>query len=402
MENIKNVFFFGAGAEICYGIPSGSEYILDSMITKKEKLYDELKKIYKKTNYQKNFIFSSDSKVFASIIYNSYLEYKKENKNCQIDIFNEIDISADYKENIEKIKNILNKKPNIYSNDYSIYELIILKENRNLLRDLTKLFDYLKYYGAIERNFATLLNYKTYNVQSSKLINYFWSCYFSILIPYIQSYYKDNKDISYEVLLKSEDNNYPFINIIENLKNADISEFYFYDKENKCYKKETSYYQEISELFNKNSVAITTNYTFFVEKAFDQSIYLSGKLDEFENIDTFIVSNNFDSNSIPFLYTQAPIKPIIGLKIIKQIYNAIEYMEKTTNIFIIGYSFCEEDSHIKTIFRELQFKESKNVVYCNYENKNIDGINDFLMDINAKIEPYNSCEDLINIIKKYQ
>lgn len=399
---MKNIFFFGAGAEDTYGLPLGGEYVLDTMMTKKPKLYDELEIFYEgsKIKYQKEFLFSSNSNTFANILLDAYKtfvnedNYKKD-ENCLIEkIFNDVDFKYDEskeKEDIlKKIKyNLSQKKDN-----RQLFDIIINREYND--SKLDKFFENLKYYGTIEKDFSCLLDYNVYIKRTSRLINYFWSCYFSIFIPYLKAYCGEDK--SYKELFNKENGKYKFLKIIEELKKANISDF-------KTKNNEKSYYQVIAEKYTDNSIAITTNYTFFVEKAFKNNIYLAGKLDEFEEIDTFMVSNELSNNSIPFLYTQAPIKPIIAYKTIEKYYNAMNEMKDANNVFVIGYGFCNEDSHIKTLFLELrQQNKNLNIIYCDYES-NVEKnskFEEYLKKLNAKIESYNNCEELMKIIDKYQ
>lgn len=39
-------FFFGAGAECVYNMPLGAQYTLDTILSKRSKMYDALEKFY--------------------------------------------------------------------------------------------------------------------------------------------------------------------------------------------------------------------------------------------------------------------------------------------------------------------------------------------------------------------
>ena len=54
-------FLFGAGAELAYGLPLGSEFTNRTMLCQRSKMYDALEQYYKDENiegYKKVFMFS--------------------------------------------------------------------------------------------------------------------------------------------------------------------------------------------------------------------------------------------------------------------------------------------------------------------------------------------------------
>ena len=51
-KNVDIAFLFGAGAEVQYGLPSGSEYTNKTMLCKRSKLYDLLEIFYKRNNIE--------------------------------------------------------------------------------------------------------------------------------------------------------------------------------------------------------------------------------------------------------------------------------------------------------------------------------------------------------------
>lgn len=422
-QPIKNLFFFGAGAECEYGLPTGGEFVLDTILTKKGTLYEQLEKIYEKSNvkYQKIFLFNSKSNTLPKILFDSFLSCDLKNKiinpenffsDCDesilLSIFENIESSKMLKEEKyeEYLKYLKEKLTDNIHGDKTIFELLIDKNTRFSDEFSKYLFENLKYYGAIEKDFSYLLDYKKFSYRVSRLINYFWSCYFSVFIPYLESYYGTKNEISYEKLFEiQEDNKYYFQKMLFELKKADIKEFNLYDSNTKKYYRGDSYYTLISSKYS-SSIAITTNYTFFVKKAFKKFLYLSGRLDKFENLDTFFISEEFDRNSIPFLYTQSPVKPLVSSQIINEYNCAIELMKECENIFVIGYSFCKEDAHIKTIFYEICKERKENskklIVYCDYNGKASNELKSFLRGCGFIVESYNTKEELIKIIDKYQ
>ena len=68
------IFLFGAGAELNFKIKNGYKYTIDSIITKKEDLYKELKMLYSKSNfkYKAVFRFNKKSNSLSSLILDTY------------------------------------------------------------------------------------------------------------------------------------------------------------------------------------------------------------------------------------------------------------------------------------------------------------------------------------------
>ena len=72
----KYGIFFGAGAEMFYGLPTGAEYVVDTILTKKDNLYDALKIFYENRmtsdyvkKYRADFLFRENSIAFQEIIW---------------------------------------------------------------------------------------------------------------------------------------------------------------------------------------------------------------------------------------------------------------------------------------------------------------------------------------------
>ncbi|NLY82248.1 MAG: hypothetical protein GX078_05685, partial [Clostridiales bacterium] len=60
-------------------------------------------------------------------------------------------------------------------------EKVQVNDNANDYQNLIKEFSY---YCTVEKDFATIINPNKFGIKRfSRLINYFWSAYFSILIP---------------------------------------------------------------------------------------------------------------------------------------------------------------------------------------------------------------------------
>ena len=72
----------------------------------------------------------------------------------------------------------------------------------------------------------------------------------------------------------------------------------------------------------------------------------------------------------PFLYTQAPIKPIIEPRIIKEYAKALEYLNEIDCLVVVGYSLSTNDNHINAFLRDFVMKQGKRFIYCDYKKGN--------------------------------
>ena len=73
---LKIGFFFGAGAESNFGLPSGGTYTKETMLTKRSELYEALKRFYMgrvsddyASSYSSEFLFRKDSSTFWKMVY---------------------------------------------------------------------------------------------------------------------------------------------------------------------------------------------------------------------------------------------------------------------------------------------------------------------------------------------
>ena len=69
-------FFFGAGAECVYNMPLGAQYTLDTILSKRSKMYDALEKFYESrinesysNNYRKELYILANAQFRSFDIY---------------------------------------------------------------------------------------------------------------------------------------------------------------------------------------------------------------------------------------------------------------------------------------------------------------------------------------------
>lgn len=227
------------------------------------------------------------------------------------------------------------------------------------------------YFGIIESYFAALINPKKRSQSFWRLINYYWSAYFSVAGPLIDRAYKDDR------LYKQKDL-YTFTlsnlrDVVETIAAGDL-----YTSE----EIDASYYGRLQGMFDN---ALTTNYTGLSEALFPgnpvekKCVYLSGAFWQFENLDSLTtydllsqaVCDQLGDNDFifPFLMTQAPVKPLIDARQIETYARALDVFNRTDLLVVLGYSFCESDYHISALVRDYMQKPGSRLIYLDHGGK---------------------------------
>lgn len=396
------VFLFGAGAEQNLGFPSGADYTKETLLTKKEKMYEALATFYRQRMingytkpYTRLFLFSKNSHTLKEILFlaaqNAYENEKFD--ACDPDTLRFYECAVK-----NRGKKLTDELDEIYEELYNYFIYTESPKGKDSTENerYTSLRKNLVYYGAVEKDFATINHpQRGGSDRFWRLINYYWSAFFSIFIPLCRqispSWYPQNDQNDsvitqkqYEEILKDFPNR-----IKEVIESALNNETLFNNV-----KMTGGYYPVIKKAF-PSCKAITTNYTPFVERYFGkQSIYLSGKLSEFEfptELKIEDILSNVDQDKwnkavvFPFLMTQAPIKPIVAPPQIRQYAKAIEALDAANYLVIIGYSLGEEDNHIISMLREYITSENKRLIYCKHW---------------TKLEPINIQEEKRKVLEK--
>lgn len=361
----KVVFLFGAGAEYGMGLPTGAQYTEQTMLHKNEELYEALEKFYKcrtterySGNYGKYFLFSQNSQIFFEIV--SRAVKKAENSFDKADpatkeivkAYKNMDSQRNGKEKTESFK----EKEKIFKKYVEdVYSLVTNGYKDGKYKELRKHFSY---YGAVEKDFSSIICPKDAGtITFWRLINYFWTAYFAIVCPLLGI--KDPKKQDYQELLD---------NLLGTIK--------------KIYCKDTidnfiqgSYYDALHSTY-PNSVAITTNYTPFVEHVWgkENSVYLAGKLSQMEDPTTFEILDLQEKSQIiesrflfPYMMTQALVKPIIGPEQIDEYSRFSDCLSEADTLVIVGYSLGSADNHINSFIRKF-LKDGGRLIYCAYKD----------------------------------
>lgn len=374
-------FFFGAGAEAKFGMPMGAQYTLDTILSKRSQMMDALKDFYKRrpSDYSSSHVaqqlFSNDSHTFREIVHraarilwytmddidpdsNRIVKLSKYNKNDNVAkkaFFDEVKKVFEYVViDIDKPHDTA-KRP----------QFIDFKDSPQKYLSLIKNFTY---YGSVEKDFSTIINPKEAGTHRFwRLINYFWSAYFAIIIPTLDlsSKYRNNEEY--------KENKYAYIlsnlNEIVRYIYSDAGEFR--SEINNEY--QSSYYSQLRKAF-PNSNAVTTNYTPFLGFAdFKNTIYLAGKLSQFEIPEELRVVDICDNEDIsdkfifPYMATQAPLKPIVDCVQLREYSNFIKTLDGTDIVVIIGYNINDNDNHINALLRDFLMRKSTNhIVFCQF------------------------------------
>lgn len=375
----KFTVLFGAGVEGCFHLPLGSEYTKDTILTKKDNLYKALKKFYKKCEtesysqkYSSEYLFKrGQSNTLCQLVARAARDLRDNPADVQPD---KNDISYDFVNKLGKDDSVISDGIiNLVKDEYKTLISGELKEENN--KSVKLLEKHYSYHGTVEKDFSTIINPKEAGLYRFwRLINYFWSAYFSILIPILKNEdkYKDMFEDS-EIVSKQE---YKFC--LDNLN--DIIDYIY----NEGYKylsveKDKDYYRMLKENLMPDYVA-TTNYTPFVKRIGlhdDRISYLAGKLSTFEFPNELEVID-YDSRDegdkpllskdrfvFPFIMTQAPVKPIVSTYQLREYSKFIEALDNSEAVVIIGFSLGESDNHINSLLHDY-IKRGRNLIYCKY------------------------------------
>ena len=374
----KIVFLFGAGAENGMGLPSGAQYTEQTMLHRNSELYKALERFYESRTtdeysgkYRKDFLFSNPkSHTFLEIVKRAAKSITEEyDDNIEIDEATREIVRAytAYAKiiKVDELGNGTKQQAEIAESELKklaekAYLSIIGKDikARECSEDYSTLRKHFSYYGSVEKDFASIICPKEAGtVTFWRLINYFWTAYFAITCPLLgieepheQDYSKLLSDL-YGMIDKIYDKN-----MIRGLIRG-------------------KYYDILHDAY-PNSMAITTNYTPFVESVWgeENAVYLAGRLSQMEDPTTFEIldlqekGQNIESRFLfPYMMTQALVKPIIGPEQIDEYSRFSDCLSKADTLVIVGYSLGSADNHINSFIRKF-LKNGGRLIYCAYKD----------------------------------
>lgn len=405
VENKKQIsFFFGAGCEgeNNFEISKGFEYLKSSLFANEylENFTDDLSKYFKddvkkffddKIIYRKENLDPVDSTLKNFVLQKSCV-YKDFFDNHEVLIC--MLLSDEELKNITDLYDLENLKHNKQDKDHvskikSEFKEIITgvktlhsEINEKLLKDL---FDKneegkitcdmnIGMAGILDSYFHTIIDPNKYgSIKFSKIFNYYWACYFTILRDILNFFVNNNQNQFKEYLIYDEErensksNDKPKkLNYEKVLRNLHILTQELYNDKfdllniapNNCY------YKLIKNELDKNNdkllcnCVITTNYYRFCEIVAPNAIYLNGKLNYFEYPELLDVSDisinevKNDKMFFPFIFGQSLVKPIINSMQINEFSKLACNLKNTDILVVLGFAINEDDNHINAFLHE--------------------------------------------------
>lgn len=375
----KVSFLFGAGAELAFNLPSGGDYLLASLFGNETKqgVVNALKDFFKNE-------YGYFGKTFKYSTY-TYSNYDPVLRNSVISRLRSKAIEFnDYKDEIMAtlLKSEINelKDEGIIPEDYS-YSNNKSKDLKNeLLSTFKEALEGKKEYekpdsrfirslfseenngepaidmnvgvsGLLDGYFHTVISPKKYGpIKFTKLMNYYWMCYFAIVEPIV----KDSKWDGFKEYLDA-DGKLNYSAVLNDF--GGFTEKLFQIDKGKTYKDKDNYYSLLEMKLDKEKYLVksvaTTNYYNFIEMlSGEEHCYLNGRLDMIEFPEKLEVKSAQDSITdnknlfFPFIFGQSLVKPIVDSFQIEQLNKWKEAIMESDLLVILGYRLNEDDNHI--------------------------------------------------------
>ena len=357
----KSCLLVGAGAEVGLGLPSGPKFLLDTYFTKKPTMYEALREFYESKctlpkgipSYRAEYLFTPKTETFHSFV-----------KNL-------IEINPRY---VSSLLGALEMDETPTDKQYTtLFKKLIYEDSNepNTRRDIAEAAGNIEssFYGSLESLYATLIHPDEHKNKFWRLLNYYWAAYFSILLPIL------SKNPS---LLLGVDADYK--SILANL--GVITQRIWDDSFVERFVDESTYHAVFGNKFDN---VLTTNYTPYSraflkrrDKRCDDVLYLAGSLVEFESA-SVLEHQRCDKTDpcdlgcpFPYLMTRSPVKPIIDARQLRTYSKAIDALDKSSLLVVLGYSFCDDDAHIAALVRSYLSNEEKQMVFLGYDDVSVE------------------------------
>lgn len=360
---MKRVLIVGAGAEVDLGFKSGPSFTQDTFYRQKDILYGALNDFYQTrlgssrselipTSYKPVFLSNSRGEAFKKLVSNLV-------KDAPEYLFKVLGKSFDTIRNEE----------NLTTDDYEILykELIIESDDTDATRRQSVTLKSIPddaHFGVLEQYYSALINPNRHSIRFWKLVNFYWSAFFSIALPITNGFY--GKLDSYN------ENRYAYV-----LAHLNDAVHKMFDRNHVAQRTSAGCYY--SALRGKFDMVITTNYTPYAASIVDcndsRIACLGGRLSQFEHLPEFeyVDYSNKDRDLedgacvFPYLLCQSPVKPVISIAQIDEFAKAARALRDADEIVVLGYSFCNEDAHISSMVGEaLRDGRAKKLTYFSY------------------------------------
>ncbi|MBR0467248.1 MAG: hypothetical protein IJJ40_07170 [Clostridia bacterium] len=237
--------------------------------------------------------------------------------------------------------------------------------------------------GTLDSYFHTIIYPPKYStIRFSKILNYYWACYFSIILDVIKFLITAGQKGFEEYITKEKTLDYKRV-----LNNMDklTKELYKVDICNIAPK--NSYYQIIHQMLkeHQNEIqcigVITTNYYRFCEIVSSNTIYLNGQLKLFEYpellevVDMSHKSGYKDKILFPFIFGQSLVKPIVSSIQTEEFHRLNKLLNGNNSadiLVILGFNINEDDNHINTFLHNFVKSGKKLIIVTEKEPFNIE------------------------------
>ncbi|WP_296690453.1 hypothetical protein [Treponema sp. UBA6852] len=409
--NGRTGILFGAGAEVCFGMPSGTEFAM-MIFSPEEKIIEQAKKNFK-NYYDKDDNDEKKFKTFGVTEYNLVLKSIIEN---HIDKFP--DYNDENKKNLEKfidsIKKFKEEKELNKNAKPRAKKSIYTQENFLSLVQTLAAFYLIRKADAIKQNAVANLDL------GDKVQDLFKDSVNSIFSIDHEKFLKLKAE-TLSVLLAKKDNEEVenvgeeqinlFIELRDKVKKIYseifdyqflLNEYYGYlFKENSCDKKASSsetkknkivsflfiIQQCIEQLFNEKKPFENTYYSDIKKNDLNRFDIASTNYSEIDGLNITFLNGatnkyldlkSFDivcgeqaekvKSCVPFIFPQTALKPLVSIDSISPFVDVYSRFKECEKIAVVGFGFNYDDVLLKSMFHKL-ILEGKRVVYFSYGEK---------------------------------
>lgn len=417
---INVAFFFGAGAECDFGLPNGLEYLQNTIFLNKVDNNPIVDNFSNTDLKLENYLLSSDDSIYKHILGKVCFHYLQKINNPEADIEKRCLLFLK-----EEDKRELGYKTDNSLDEDKLEKDAILTEFRNKVKDYkdkndenfgthsflkeicSKSLKDVNYAGILDKYFYTINDPVKYGPRKfSKLVNYYWACYFCIVQKIVENF--DKKDELKEYKNSAE---IDYGKIVNNLQDF-TKKLYGLNQESSKLKNSqigNSYYYLINQKLENqkyvNQGILTTNYFNFVEqikvKENGKYAYLNGRLDYFEIPQLLEVRNlqkdNVPSDKLffPFIFGQSFVKPIVHQKQIEEFEKIPAILENADCLVILGFAINEDDNHVNSYLHDYASQKNKKIIFVSTEEGN-----EVLESVKTRLRLENSDNIKIVNVKK--
>lgn len=400
----KVAFFFGAGAEGQgnFNIQTGYEYLKSSLYATQylSGFNDALSLFFDKKEFFSNgFTYRKDTLDVSTFVLKNFITQKAMSDVKFFDKYRDIILSLLSDEDLRHISDALNRTdiPKHKSNPNDEIKRIkqefkeILTGEKKKFSEITlpllcdlfeKKEDKIHFDlnigigGSLDSYFHTIIDPHKYSVvRFSKIFNYYWACYFTILRDVVGFLTQNGHEGLNDYLKESRTLNYSAV-----LNNIELFTKLLYELDIESVVPENSYYRLIRKEIDKHKDklicqgVVTTNYYRFCEFVHKEPIYLNGQLKLFEYpellevIDITSEQAKADKLMFPFIFGQSLVKPIVNSLQTEEFHRMKNLLSEIDTLIVLGFNINEDDNHINAFLHDFVRKGKQLIVVTADEN----------------------------------